>query len=65
VPWSRKGRAMPLLLLWAVWPVQSLSACTRVHCLVFPLFCPSPVHHTTVSLPCKIFIQSTLLQYKH
>jgi hypothetical protein len=29
VPWSRKGRAIPLLPLWAVWPVQSLSACTR------------------------------------
>jgi hypothetical protein len=31
VQWSRKGRAIPLLLLWAVRPVQSLSACTRVH----------------------------------
>jgi hypothetical protein len=31
VPWSRKGRAIPLLPLWAVWPVQSLIACTRVH----------------------------------
>jgi len=31
-PWSRKGRAIPLLPLWAVQPVQSLSACTRVHC---------------------------------
>jgi DNA-binding transcriptional LysR family regulator len=30
-PWSRKGRAIPLLPLWAVRPVQSLSACTRVH----------------------------------
>jgi hypothetical protein len=28
VPWSRKGRAIPLLPLWAVRPVQSLSACT-------------------------------------
>ena len=25
------SRAIPLLPLWAVWPVQSLSACTRVH----------------------------------
>ena len=33
VPWSRKGRAVPLLPLWAVRPVQSLSACTRVHCV--------------------------------
>ena len=31
VPWSRKSRAMPLLPLWAVQPVQSLSPCTRVH----------------------------------
>ena len=31
VPWSRKGRAIPLLLLRAVQPVQSLSACTMVH----------------------------------
>jgi len=31
VPWSRKSRAIPLLPLWAVWPLQSLSACTRVH----------------------------------
>ena len=30
VPWSRKDRAIPLLPLWAVRPVQSLSACTRV-----------------------------------
>ena len=28
--WSWKGRAIPLLPLWAVRPVQSLSACTRV-----------------------------------
>jgi len=31
VPWSRKSRAIPLLPLWAVRPVQCLSACTRVH----------------------------------
>jgi DNA-binding transcriptional LysR family regulator len=28
VPWSRKGTAIPLLPIWAVRPVQSLSACT-------------------------------------
>jgi len=28
VPWSRKSRAIPLFPLWAVRPVQSLSACT-------------------------------------
>jgi len=31
VPWSRESWAIPLLSLWAVRPVQSLSACTRVH----------------------------------
>jgi len=31
VPWSWKSRAIPLLPLWAVQPVQSPSACTRVH----------------------------------
>ena len=31
VPWSWKGRTIPLLPLWAVRPIQSLSACTRVH----------------------------------
>ena len=36
-PWSRKGRAIPLLPLWAVRPVQSLSVCTRVH-FTLPLF---------------------------
>ena len=31
MPWSRKGRAIPLLPLWAIRRVQSLSACTRMH----------------------------------
>ena len=31
VRWSRESRAIPLLRLWAVRPVQSLCACTRVH----------------------------------
>jgi len=30
VPWSLKSGAIPLLPLWAVRPVQNLSACTRV-----------------------------------
>ena len=30
MPWSWKGRAIPLLPLWVVRPAQSLSACTRV-----------------------------------
>jgi len=36
VPWSWKGRAIPLLPLRAVRPVQSLSACTRV---TFTFYC--------------------------
>jgi hypothetical protein len=36
VPWSWKSRAIPLLPLWAVRPVQSLSACTRVHFTFLP-----------------------------
>jgi len=31
VPWPGNSRAIPLLSLWAVRSVQSLSACTRVH----------------------------------
>jgi hypothetical protein len=43
VPWSRKGRAIPLLTLWAV---QSLSACTGAHfTLPLPLFIPSAHIH--------------------
>ena len=37
VPWSRKSGAIPLLPLWAVRPVQSLSACTRVHYTILRL----------------------------
>ena len=31
VPWSRKSRAILLLPLWTVRPLQSLSACTKLH----------------------------------
>jgi hypothetical protein len=37
VPWSRKGRNIPLLPLWAVRPVRSLGACMRVQFIL-----PSP-----------------------
>ena len=44
VPWSRKSRAIRLLPLWAVRPVQSLSACTRVHFIfTFTTVVPVPV----------------------
>jgi hypothetical protein len=31
MPWSRKSRVIPLHPLWAVRPLESLRACTRVH----------------------------------
>ena len=37
VSWSCKGRAIPLLPLWGIRPIQSLSACTRVH-FTLPFF---------------------------
>jgi len=37
VLWSRKSRAILLLPLWVVGPLQSLSACTSVHCVFLPL----------------------------
>ena len=41
VPWSRKNRAIPLLPLWAVRPVQSLSASTVRGCTLPYLYMPS------------------------
>ena len=40
VLWSRKSRAIHLLPLYAVRPVQSLSACTRVHFTFIPIGFP-------------------------
>jgi len=37
LPRSRKSRAITLSTLWAVRPVQSLSACTRVRFAFFTL----------------------------
>ena len=54
--WSRKSRAIPLLPLWAVRPVQSLSACTSVH---FAL----PYLHITVHTAKKIVWSITLLTH--
>jgi len=60
VPWSRKGRAMPLLPLWAVRPVQSLSACTRVHFTCF-YHCISPKRHKNTAKGAKHFANKVLL----
>ena len=74
VPWSRKGRAIPLLP-WAIRPVQSLSARTRVHftflaltdvikfCNVFDNEANRDVTHTTRKI--KIFIMRILNQLCH
>jgi hypothetical protein len=53
VPLSRKCRAIRLLPVWAVQPVQSLSACTRVH---FTLLLPflSPESPYTTAIPQRI-----------
>ena len=57
VPWSRKSRAIPLLPLWAVRPLQSLSACT-VQLYLYSLYglyglCRSsvPVQYSYTSTP--------------
>ena len=47
--WSWKSRAIPLLPLWAVRPVQSLSACTRVHFTFFTVYLH--VHRNSISIP--------------
>ena len=54
LPWSLKSRAIPLLPLWAVRPVQSLSACTRVT-FTFTFYCISQLSFATscrYSAPC-------------
>jgi hypothetical protein len=58
VPWSRKGRAIPVLPLWAVRPVQSLTACTRVHfTFTFTVVSNGVPHFTYVR-----FMQKPVLQ---
>jgi len=44
VPWSRKSRFISLLPLWAIQPVQSLSACTGVH-FTFTFTSPHVLEH--------------------
>ena len=47
VLWSRKSRAIPLLLLWAVRPVQNLSACT-VQLYLYSPYGPYGLYRATV-----------------
>jgi hypothetical protein len=49
VLWSWNSRAMPLLPLSAVRPVQSFSACTRVHFILI-LFMEPKVHYRLTSV---------------
>ena len=51
VPWSRKSRAMCLFPLWAVRPVQSLSACTRVPIIVTIYTLSNPCTGVEVEAP--------------
>jgi len=57
VPWSRRSRAIPLLPLWAVRPVQSLSACTKALYLYSPYWpydlyrASVPVQYSYISTP--------------
>jgi len=53
VPWSRKSRAIPLLPLWAIRPVQNLSACTRVN---FTL----PLPFSVISTCCEIVLREEI-----
>ena len=49
VPWSRKSRSIPLLPLWAIQPIQSLPACTKVHFNIY-LFTASYCLHVAFFL---------------
>ena len=50
LPWSRKSRSIHLLPLWTVRPVQSLSACTRVH-FTFTYTSTPPMDRTACTEP--------------
>ena len=50
VPWPRKSRVIPLLPLWAVLAVQSLSACTTVH-FTFTYTSTPPTDRTACTEP--------------
>jgi hypothetical protein len=68
VPWSWKGRAIPLLPLWVVQPVQSLSACTRVHFTFLPSAitpCPSALRFVLCHTLLLLFFITYLLLYHY
>jgi hypothetical protein len=63
VLWSRKIRAIPLLPLLAVRPVESLSACTRVHFTFLPCILPFTVHFTFYSAFYLFTVHFNFLQW--
>ena len=79
VPWSWKSRAIPLISLWAVRPVQSFIACTMVHFTTFfflslSLSLPLSLHQNCAvepylhlyNRPTKYFVShSTVLPHSH
>jgi len=60
VLWSRKSRAISLLPLWAARPVQSLSACTRVH---FSFTFISYIYVVTCSYVFSFFAKTWTYEY--
>ena len=65
VPWSRKSTATPLLPLWAVRPVQSLTACTRVHFTLLIYNCLWDGYQTPSRKPCRISLIKALWNPLH
>jgi len=53
VPWSRKNSAIPLLPLWTVRPVTSLSTCTKVHFTFFLLCTWNNIQHQHILACCS------------
>ena len=61
VPWSRKSRAIPLLLLWAGRPVQSYSACT-VQLYLYSPYGPYGLYRASVPVKgCSLPFKSTFV----
>ena len=65
VPWSRKGRAIPLLPLWALRSVQSLSAYTGCTLLFFNMDsgCSKSIQHFNTQPRIPFFCYVTLHQW--
>ena len=61
VPWSRKSRATPLLSLWTVRAVQSLSASTRVHFTLDFFYCYVDCNQNTILLSPSLVTQRNVL----